>query len=99
MVVCAGIVGRSSREDAYCAGRFGRAVMRGADAVELSDQARWCLDLAEESGDDWYTALMASTAGRKLTEHGYAEDVLVAGRQDLHPVLPSLHDGRLTLIP
>jgi 2-phosphosulfolactate phosphatase len=99
VVVCAGIVGRSSREDAYCAGRFGREVMRGADELELSDQARWCLDLADESGDDWYAALMTSTAGRKLTEHGYAEDVILAGRQDLHPVLPSLHDGRLTLTP
>jgi phosphosulfolactate phosphohydrolase-like enzyme len=55
--------------------------------------------LVEESGDDWYAALMASTAGRKLSEHGYAEDVRVAGRQDLHPVLPSLRDGRLTLTP
>ena len=99
VVVCAGIGGRSSREDAYCAGRFGREVMRGAGEAALSDQARWCLDLAEESGDDWYTALMASTAGQKLSEHGYADDVRVAGRQDLHPVLPSLHDGRLTLTP
>lgn len=99
MVVCAGIVGRPSREDAYCAGRFGRDVVGSAGGAGLSDQARWCLDLAEESGDDWYAALMASTAGRKLSEHGYAEDVRVAGRQDLHPVLPSLGDGRLTLTP
>ncbi len=99
MVVCAGIVGGPSREDAYCAGRFGRDVVGSAGGAGLSDQARWCLDLVEESGDDWYAALMASTAGRKLSEHGYAEDVRVAGRQDLHPVLPLLCDGRLTLTP
>lgn len=99
VVVCAGIVGRPSREDAYCAGRFERDVVGSAGGAGLSDQARWCLDLAEEFGDDWYAALMASTAGRKLSEHGYAEDVRVAGRQDLHPVLPSLGDGRLTLTP
>lgn len=99
VVVCAGIVGRPSREDAYCAGRFEREVVGSAGGAGLSDQARWCLDLAEESGDDWYAALMASTAGRKLSEHGYAEDVRLAGRQDLHPVLPSLGDGRLTLTP
>ncbi|MEE8362027.1 MAG: 2-phosphosulfolactate phosphatase, partial [Gemmatimonadales bacterium] len=93
VVVCAGIVGQPSREDAYCAGRFGREVVGSAGGAGLSDQARWCLDLVEESGDDWYAALMASTAGRKLSEHGYAEDVRVAGRQDLHPVLPSLRDG------
>ena len=99
VVVCAGMVGRPSREDAYCAGRFERDVVGSAGGAGLSDQARWCLDLVEESGDDWYAALMASTAGRKLSEHGYAEDVRVAGRQDLHPVLPSLRDGRLTLTP
>jgi len=72
-------------------------VMGNGGGLATSDAARWCLDLVEQSGDDWYTALMASTAGQKLSEHGYADDVRVAGRQDLYPVLPSLHDGRLTL--
>jgi len=99
VVVCAGVVGRPSREDAYCAGRFGIAVVGSAGEVATSDAARWCLDLVEQSGDDWYAGLMASTAGQKLSEHGYADDVRVAGRQDLHPVLPSLNDGRLTLTP
>jgi len=99
VVLCSGIVGRPSREDAYCAGRFGMAVAGSTDWVADSEAARWCLDLVEQSGDDWYTALMASTAGQKLSEYGYADDVIVAGRQDLHPVLPSLHDGRLTLTP
>ncbi len=99
VVLCSGNVGRSSREDAYCAGRFGMAVAGSTDWVAGSEAARWSLDLVEQSGDDWYTALMASTAGQKLSEHGYADDVIIAGRQDIHPVLPSLHDGRLTLTP
>ena len=99
VVVCAGVVGRPSREDAYCAGRLWREVVRSAGGPTLSDEIRWCLDLVDESGDDWYAALMASTAGQKLSEHGYADDVRVAGRQDLHPVLPTLHDRRLVLTP
>lgn len=99
VLVCAGIMGNTSQEDAYCAGRFVAEVVGTAAGMPLSDQVRWCLDLVEQSGDDWYAALMASTAGRKLSQHGYADDVVVAGRQDLHPVLPSLRDGRLTLKP
>lgn len=95
LVVCAGIRGEPSREDAYCAGRFAREVV--ADEAGITRVDPWCLDLVAQSGDDWYAALMASTAGRKLSEHGYAADVQVASRADLYPVLPVMVDGRLRL--
>jgi 2-phosphosulfolactate phosphatase len=97
VVVCSGMAGRPSREDRYCAGRFlGVLLKRQRGWLDAFDEeARSCLDLATQCGDDWYGALMSSRAGQKLTEHGYGDDVRVAARQDHFPVLPELSDGRL----
>ena len=94
LVACAGREGAFGLDDAYGAGRLVRAVLAGRRA-DLSDAALATVDLANRHGNRWLRALRRSRAGRRLVVKGLGDDVTMAARQDVFPVLPVLRDGRI----
>jgi 2-phosphosulfolactate phosphatase len=75
-----------------CAGRdnaFGR--------MGLNDAAIASLQLVRTYRERWDRPLRLSRAGRELHQVGLADDITDAARLDAYPVLPHLHDRRLTI--
>jgi 2-phosphosulfolactate phosphatase len=100
LIVCAGRDGSFSLDDAYCAGRLAVAALGGRKPRRgLNDAALATLDLVRRYGDGWERPLSYSRAGRELIKLGFRADVLDAGRLDAYPVLPHLHERRVTLAP
>lgn len=100
LVVCAGREQRFALDDAYCAGRLVEAVLGGGRARKgLNDGAIATLDLVRRYGRKWERPLVASRAGRELSELGFKEDILDAARVDGYPVLPQFANRRVTAMP
>lgn len=100
MIVCAGRDGAFSLDDAYAAGRLAVRALGGRKPRKgLNDAALAALDLVRRYGDTWYRPLAYSRAGRELVRLGFKADVEDAARLDAYPVLPQLHDRRVTAAP
>ena len=69
----------------------GRKPRRG-----LNDAALAALDLVRRYGDAWFRPLAYSRGGRELIRLGFRADVEDAARLDAYPILPRLHDRRVT---
>ena len=98
LIVCAGRKAAFSLDDAYAAGRLVAAAVgdiRGRRA--LNDAAIAALDLVRRYGEQWERPLRRSRAGRELVRLGFGDDIAAAARLDGYPVLPQLHDRRVTL--
>lgn len=100
LLLCAGRESAFALEDAYVAGRLvfealGRRWIRRG----LNDAAIVSLDLVRRYGQRWDRPLGRSRAGRDLVRAGFAEDLALAGQEDLFPVLPHFHDRRIALAP
>jgi hypothetical protein len=54
------------------------------------------VDLARRFGKAWERPLTLSAAGRQLAKLGMGADVADAARENAYPVLPILHDRRIT---
>ena len=50
-------------------------------------------------GNRWERPLAYSRAGRELIRLGFRADVREAARLDAYPVVPHLHERRITLVP
>jgi 2-phosphosulfolactate phosphatase len=99
-VVCAGREGAFSLDDAYCAGRLASAIFGGTKPRKaLNDAGLASLDLVRRYGSKWERPLAFSRAGRELIRLGFRADVREAARLDAYPVLPHLHERRVTLVP
>jgi 2-phosphosulfolactate phosphatase len=97
-IVCAGTDRRFALEDAACAGRLVRELVRrrarGVPAAP-DDAARACA-LLDRRYRDRFDRLFADAAhARALAAAGYAEDLDVCGDVDRFPVLPLLAHGQL----
>jgi 2-phosphosulfolactate phosphatase len=100
VIVCAGRGGGFGLDDAYAAGRLVAAALDGRRLrAGLGDAARASLDLVRRYRDRWRRPLSLSAAGRHLAELGMTGDVIEAAQQDRYPVLPQLHDRRISLAP
>ena len=100
LIVCAGRDGSFALEDAYAAGRLAVAALGGRKPRKgLNDAALAALDLVRRYGDAWYRPLAYSRGGRELIRLGFRADVEDAARLDAYPVLPHLHDRRVTAAP
>jgi 2-phosphosulfolactate phosphatase len=100
MIVCAGRDGAFSLDDAYAAGRLAVSALGGRKPRKgLNDAALAALDLVRRYGDGWNRPLAYSRAGRELVRLGFKADVDDAARLDAYPVLPQLHDRRITAAP
>jgi 2-phosphosulfolactate phosphatase len=100
LIVCAGRDGGFALDDAYAAGRLAIAALGGRKPRRgLNDAALAALDLVRRYGDHWYRPLAYSRGGRELIRLGFTPDVEDAARVDAYPVLPHLHDRRVTAAP
>jgi 2-phosphosulfolactate phosphatase len=98
LVVCAGRGGAFSLDDAYAAGRLVSAALGGPRGRRgFNDAVLASLDLVRRYGDNWERPLRRSRAGRELIRLGFADDVKASARLDAYPVLPTLHERRVTL--
>jgi 2-phosphosulfolactate phosphatase len=97
LIVCAGREGEFALEDAYTAGRLielalgGRRTAKGMDDASIA-----ALDLVMRYRTRFERPFRASRAGSSLVALGMKDDVLDAARVDAYPVLPQLHDRRIT---
>jgi 2-phosphosulfolactate phosphatase len=100
LIVCAGCDGAFSLDDAYCAGRLASAIFGGTKPRRaLNDAGLASLDLVRRYGSRWGLPLANSRAGRELIRLGFRADVREAARLDTYPILPQLHERRITLVP
>ena len=97
LIVCAGRDGAFALDDAYAAGRLAVAALGGRKPRRgLNDAALAALDLVRRYGDAWFRPLAYSRGGRELIRLGFRADVEDASRVDAYPILPRLHDRRVT---
>lgn len=98
VILCAGKELQFGLDDGYAAGRLALAALGGRRRRKgLNDGALAALDLVRRYGVRWDRPLVLSAAGRQLAALGRNADVHDAARQDAYPVLPVLHDRRITL--
>jgi 2-phosphosulfolactate phosphatase len=98
LVVCAGRDGAFGLDDAYVAGRLLRIALGSRTGrAGLNDAAIASLQLVRAYRDRWERPLRLSRAGRELQKVGLGDDIADAARVDAYPVLPHLHDRRLTV--
>jgi len=97
VILCAGKESRFGLDDAYAAGRLAMLALGGRRRRKgLNDAALAAVDLVRRYGARWERPLALSAAGRQLAALGRQADVLDAAREDAYPVLPVLHDRRIT---
>jgi 2-phosphosulfolactate phosphatase len=95
-IICAGREKQFSLEDAACAGRYARQIVKRAPQVELNDAALACVMVARRYGEDIARLFAASTHGRALAAAGFAEDLIVSATLDSYPVVPVYADRQIT---
>jgi 2-phosphosulfolactate phosphatase len=95
-IVCAGRERQFSLEDAACAGRFVRGVMRRRPDVLLNDAAQACVLLDRRYGDRLDLLFADAQHARALTDAGFATDLDACARIDAHPVVPVYYDRQIT---
>ena len=95
-IVCAGRDRQFALEDAACAGRFARGLTRRLANVRLNDAAQACCLMDKRYGDQLDRLFEDSEHGRALAEAGFADDLIVCGHVDAHPVIPIYQDRQIT---
>jgi 2-phosphosulfolactate phosphatase len=94
-IVCAGRDRYFSLEDAACAGRYVRGVMRRLPEAELNDAAQAAALLDRRYGDDLSRLFADSEHGRSLVAAGFEADLAVCAALDSHAVLPIYTDRQV----
>jgi 2-phosphosulfolactate phosphatase len=96
-ILCAGRDRQFSLEDAACAGRFVRHLLRRQGGeVLLNDAARAALHLERGYGDDLARLFTDAAHGRALAEAGFEDDLTLCAQLDAYPVIPVYHDRQIT---
>lgn len=95
-IICAGHERGFSLEDATCAGRFVRGVIKRLANVHMNDAARACCLLDKRYGDAIGDIFADSTHGRALADAGFAEDLALCATIDSHAVVPIYADRQIT---
>ncbi len=95
-IVCAGTEGHFSLEDAACAGRYVRSIMKPSALIDANDAARACELLDRKYGDNIEKIFKDSTHGQALSEAGFAGDLVACAALDSHPVVPIFQDRQIT---
>jgi 2-phosphosulfolactate phosphatase len=84
-VICAGVRGAFTLDDAYCAGR----IVASLEAGERADSAEAALRLARSFADA-EAALGASKSGANLRRSGHDDDIAWCARESVLEVVPHL---------
>ena len=97
VVVCAGMEGLFSLDDAVCAGALVQRIRTAADVeVELNDAAMGAVEMALTFRVN--THFLASTSsGRHLIDIGLRDDLEVCAEIDRHDVVPVMDDRVIQL--
>ena len=95
-IVCAGTEGHFSLEDAACAGRYVRSIMKLEIPIEANDAACACALIDRKYGDNIAKIFKESTHGQALAEAGFADDLVACAAVDSHPVVPIFQDRQIT---
>jgi 2-phosphosulfolactate phosphatase len=95
-IVCAGRDRQFSLEDAACAGRYARHIMKRLANVEINDAARACMLIDARYRDNVEQILADSSHGKALEAAGFADDLKVCASLDAYPVLPMFADRQIT---
>jgi 2-phosphosulfolactate phosphatase len=95
-IICAGRERQFSLEDAGCAGRYVRGIMKRLPTTELNDAARASSMVDRRYGDFLDRLFAESSHGRALAEAGFSEDLVVCAAVDAFPVVPIYQDRQIT---
>ena len=97
VVVCAGMEGLFSLDDAVCAGALVQRIRTAAGSdVELNDDAMGAVEMALTFRVNAHF-LASTSAGRHLIEIGFREDLDVCAEIDRHFVVPEMDDRVIQL--
>jgi 2-phosphosulfolactate phosphatase len=98
IILCAGHNRRFALEDAYTAGRFAQAVVRGlARRVRLNDAAIAARELVRHYGSDWRKAVNASAAARALRTFKLGADLAASTEPDKFDVVTTYAERRVSI--
>ena len=95
-IVCAGRERQFSLEDAACAGRYVRHLLRRGGDVVLNDAARAAVQIERGYGDHLDRLFAEAAHGRALVEAGFAGDLELCAAIDTFPVIPVYQDRQIT---
>ena len=97
VVVCAGMTGLFSLDDAVCAGALVQRIRTAAASeVELNDAAMGAVEMALTFRVN-AQFLAATSTGQRLMEIGFREDLEVCAEIDRHSVVPEMDDRVIRL--
>ena len=95
-IVCAGRDRQFSLEDAACAGRYVRHLLRRNGDVALNDGARAAVQVERAYGDQIDRLFSESAHGHALAEAGFGRDLELCAAIDTYPVIPVYQDRQIT---
>ena len=94
-ILCAGRERHFALEDAACAGRIVRGLMRRRPDVVLNDAAQACVLLDRRYGDRLDLLFADAVHGRALAEAGFAADLDACAAIDSQEVVPVYYDRQI----
>ena len=97
VVVCAGMEGLFSLDDAVCAGVLVQRIREAADVdIELNDAAMGAVEMALTFRVNAHFLASTST-GQHLIDIGFREDLEICAEIDRHSVVPKMDDRVIQL--
>ena len=97
-LLCAGREKMFSLEDAACAGRFVKAIVRRATTAALGDGAVACLLVDRRYGENLARLFGDAEHGRALADAGFGADLEACANIDAYPVVPVFQDRQITAV-
>lgn len=98
VVLCAGREKGFALEDAACAGRFVRHLVRGRSNLGLNDGAQAAMLIEKRYGDRIDEVVADAEHGRALKEAGFGQDLEVCAQLEAYPVIPVYLERQITKI-
>lgn len=98
VLLCAGREKAFALEDAACAGRYVRHLLRGRTTQELNDAAQAAMLIERRYGDHIDRVFADAEHGRALKGAGFSTDLEACGRLDAYPVIPVYQERQITKI-
>jgi 2-phosphosulfolactate phosphatase len=95
-IVCAGTDRNFALEDAACAGRYVKGVIKRLANVHMNDAAHAALIIEKRYGDQIDRVFADATHGRALAEAGFQSDLVACAQLDAYPVIPVYSDRQIT---
>jgi 2-phosphosulfolactate phosphatase len=98
VLLCAGREKAFALEDAACAGRYVRHLLRDGSGLDLNDAAQAAMLIERRYGDQIERVFADAEHGRALRDAGFAKDLEACAALDAHPVIPVYQERQITKI-